>query len=267
MGLPALKSGRLLELTVSQLIEVAQSIGLSYGGLRKAELIDSISSALKGSMSNEGQSIRYISSIDLGFRNFAHAHLQVNFSSSDKSNNKPRLLCWESVDLDLADSFDPRQFVQHMDRCFHRLFEPIKSRKDSTLFLVERQSFRGGGLRMIPGPIIMVNRIETALHHHLLMDQVQAIDPRQISHSMQWSKKEASLKRSNREKKIQSISTVDNYCKNSNDSPVIIPNDLREKYLSMRKRDDLADALIQAVVYLQWQYQMFQLTKSLYSVS
>lgn len=324
------------KLTLSELKDLARSIGLSTSGLNKTKLFDSLYMAASTPLNRNR-----IVSLDIGLRNFALAQVsslpeikkfpgslkpQTCMIDGDKISidsskiNRPILERWERLDLEVPSPYNPRIFAEHMRQFVDKTIFCEENKKPGTIFLVERQSFRGGGQFMIPGPIIMVNRVETMIHAMLLDRRVICIDAKTVAasfssisgsymseenagtifntdhhdtnkanlHSQSESfvafkpenglipslnsqiiVKQDRINQNNGNQRQQGTHTSRNHhgsIKKKNvasiivdelvervDLPVIIPNHLKKMYVDSQKKDDLADSLLQALVYLKWQ--------------
>lgn len=231
------------------LVASCKGCGVSYSG-RKAEIAERLLATLHESMRPESTP-GCISSIDLGVRHSAHA-----FFDARHDRTRPALTRWEKLDVQLPASFQPRAYAEQI----HSLAAFLTSHDQidqHTTFLIERQSFRGGGLRMIPGSIITVNRVEAQLHCFLLGRHVVPIEPRLVAALYGW---EAGAK------KKAAVAMVDAMCASPDTAPVAISPALVAMYTSQAKRDDLADALLQGLAYMRWHANMEKLRDRLISL-
>jgi hypothetical protein len=186
-------------------------------------------------------------SLDIGVFNFAKAIIKV------PKSGRPVLLEWDRFSLDLPALYHPRSHALKL-QAFAQELVANKSLTERTVFLIEKQSTRGGGMRMIPGNILNVNRIEVQLHCFLLDHHVYSVDPRNVA---------ALYGLTVRDKKQAAISQVETFCKG--DAPVDIPPDLIDAYRRERKRDDMADSLLQGLAHIEWQTNLGRLRDDLYS--
>jgi len=177
-------------------------------------------------------------SIDLGYKNFATAVVQVNECNSS-------VLAWTKEDLHLPETFDPRQFAQASFELASRL-KGIAQQFRDPIFLIERQRHRSMGAAAIPEIIINITRLEVQLHCFLLDHFVASIDPKRVAFTFDLQ--------SGAQKKKDAIRLVKDVIaqKALLDNKVLIPSDLVTYFEQQKKQDDLSDALLQAIAYISW---------------
>ncbi|PJF19378.1 Translation machinery-associated protein 22 [Paramicrosporidium saccamoebae] len=188
-------------------------------------------------------------SLDIGILNFAKAVIEV-----EKDGIRPILRKWEKTCLDLPATYHPRNSALCLREFAASLVADTSDQ--ASIFLIERQTFRGGGFRMIPGNILNINRIEVQLHCFLLEHNVFPINARSVASIFGLE---------SRNKKKHATKLVDDFCNDLAAAPIDIPSELASKYALERKKDDMADSLLQGLAFLTWRDNLEQLRHNLHS--
>ncbi|CAG8505275.1 13632_t:CDS:2 [Dentiscutata erythropus] len=197
-----------------------------------------------------------IISIDIGVKNFAYVHLTSNYQIID----------WKKLSFNL-DSFSPKSFFEKLQPIVHKTF---LSKENIDAFIIERQSF----YKRISMDVQSVITIELMLYA-LLSDrvkdplQVQSIHPLSVSNYLntmlkaeeqnqhfhsdrmtRWFQEQGKKTEIRKYLGTKKLSTT--LARNwINDHLHLCSNELVKYFLESKKKDDLADCLLQGFVYLE----------------
>lgn len=247
--LPPLFCPDLYKNLVIQLKNLCRSVGVSPSGT-KTELIGRLRAQLEIPFPDRPWSII---SLDIGLLNFAKVKLDISDIAS-----QPTLTEWTKITLDeRLVGGQIREAAIAMRALCQSLTNEMGNNNDSdkgTVYLIEKQTFRGGGIRMIPGIVQKIKTIETQLHCFLVDHNVVSIDPKMVASlfSLQAGRKKQDAVRL--ADKLIADSTLTGIT-----LPPIVPDSSRHYYQNHSKRDDLADALLQALAYHQWRLNLEKL--------
>lgn len=211
-----------MKLTVKELQLAARRCGLPSTGT-KLELSDRISL-----FHERSQPINRVVSIDMGTKNLAMAEI-----SEDKHVHRLQL-----KNLDLPAIYDPRAFS-----C--RIYDFVEAELASLKgpFLIERQRHRTAGCSAIPESVLRVNFVEIALHCYLRGRTIPIL-PDRVASTFALPK--------GREKKKVAVETVKSMLK---DKSLKMNQDCEEAFKNSKKQDDLSDAILQGLAFLEWRQQ------------
>lgn len=193
---------------------------------------------------------RPVLSIDIGFRNMAYCLVQPGGKRS-----KSKVLDWDRADLDVPSSYSPAEYSMSVRQFVDRL-----PREEAGVCLVERQRFLSSGISQIPLPILKSSVIEALLHAlipstlSLTPDAVRSVLPRRVSqHFGLGAPRGSSLSISRRtaHKKREAVTLASALI--ALDGPVQCGAKYRRRFLAESKRDDMSDALLQALAWIEWQ--------------
>lgn len=204
-----------------------------------------------------------IVSIDIGIYNFAKATLQVD--PIDARCGRPRLTRWEKITMDANQTSDPRSMALMVADLAAKLRDAGEkaipmSETRLTEYLIERQTFRGGGTRMIPGIVQKINMIENQLHCFLLGEHTLCVDPRAVA--LLYSFRTGARKKRDAVNLVTSLISAAQDSKEASSQQVHtveVAPELVTFFREQEKKDDLADALLQALAHYQWRLNMAKL--------
>lgn len=238
---------------LSEIASFCRECGLPVAGT-KDTLSRSLVSAMTEHCFSTPRRPLQIVSLDLGLKNFAKSTITLH-PTRDKGE-RPKLVAWEKVSLNLPKVYHPRQNAQIL-----RSFSESIVRDDlvgaDRVILVEKQTFRGGGLCMIPGDIIALNRVELQLHCFLLDHRVESIEPRSVASLFGF--------RGSKNKKREAVEILTAWLEDDKGSPIEVPGELRAVFLAAEKKDDFADSLLQGLAYITWRNNLASLLDRLQS--
>lgn len=236
------------EFKLRELVSFCRQCGLPVAGT-KGKLSQALLSALV--MSSLFRLPSQIVSLDLGLKNFAKATIAV---AGELQAQKPRLLKWEKISLNLPKVYHARQNARLLKKFSETVLDDAHEISDR-IILVEKQTFRGSGLRMIPGDIISLNRVELQLHCFLLDHHVESIEPRSVAalFGLEMGKN----------KKKAAVEMVDQWLADDEKSPIEVPTELKSVFRHAEKKDDFADSLLQGFAYITWRNNLLTLLDKL----
>lgn len=214
-----------MALLLKQLQAHARASGVCIGG-RKEAIID----RLKQQWLVMGREpLERVVSVDLGFQNLAYAVV----------NREGVIEDWQRVTIDLPKEMNPASYAEV-------LYEFVQAKwaaylRPSSLFLLERQRFRPFAGSMTPEHILKINAIELQLHCYLRTHSLPIL-PQSVA-------KHHGLPHGPEKKKAA--------CHLVADLPCAQP--WLEQFNSERKRDDLADSLLQALAFWSWRKHLSQI--------
>lgn len=222
----------LLKLSLGELKAAANSCGLSPVG-RKSILADRLASQRSIPVYER------VISIDLGTKNLA-------LSEVSKDLQVHRL---ELHDLALPEAFSPQTFAAHIHSFVKHTFKG-----SDVPILIERQRHRTAGCRAIPESVLRVNFVECMLHCFLLQRAI-SVNPQRVS--LLFEHPEGA------KKKQASVTLVSKLIQ---DQSIRMPADLVGLFNDSKKKDDLADSILQALAFFQWQQASIAFKNSIHSV-
>lgn len=230
--------------------DICLKFGLCHTG-RKDELQNRILECLR----RQSTEIERLISIDIGLKNLATAIL------IPAQPNTLRLQSLEKISLNVDNTSDPRIMAGRVKDFCDSLYSKLGVQTKKDVFLIEKQTFRGGGNLMIPGIVQKLKLIEAQLHCFLLPHDTQGVDPRKVSCSLNFPEGKA--------KKKYAVSLMESWFRDrqldvgnylvsldlGTASPLLFCND--------RKKDDFADALLQGVSYWMWHQNIKKLKQQI----
>ncbi|RIB22849.1 ribonuclease H-like domain-containing protein [Gigaspora rosea] len=198
-----------------------------------------------------------IISIDIGVKNFAYVHLTSNYQIID----------WKKFSLDL-DSFNPKNFFEKLQPIVHKTF---LSKENVDAFIIERQCFRKRTSMNVQN-VITIELMLYALLCDRVKDplQVQSIHPFSVSNYLntmlkveeqnryfhskdfmtKWFQEQGKKTEVQKYLGKKTLSTI--LARNwINDHLHLCSGELAKYFLESKKKDDLADCLLQGFVYLE----------------
>lgn len=234
----------LLKFPAQKLKDICRGCGLSSMGT-KQELQTRISDAVI----NRPQYIRQLVSIDIGLKNFATAALTA------RSETVLQLKSLEKISLGIENTSNPHEIAIKLKALCDGLCTRLSL---DDVVLLERQTFRGGGKMMIPGIVQKLKLIEAQLYGFLLDQRIFGVDPRKVTSILGFPQ--------TARKKKYAVTLVEKLFSDGQISAgdvvinVDIPIHLRNAFTGDEKKDDLADALLQAISYWIWNLNIQKLS-------
>lgn len=237
---------------------LCRQCGISPAGT-KADMADRLAQACKPLPRHPWRII----SIDIGIRNFAKATLQID--PADPLCGRPKLTGWETISMDANQTGDPRSMATMVADVAAKLTrgegKTIPMGEESvTEYLIERQTFRGGGTRMIPGIVQKINMIENQLHCFLLNERTLCVDPRSVA--FLYSFRTGARKKRDAVNLVTSLISAAQGPREASTHQacsVEVAPSLATFFREQEKKDDLADALLQALAHYRWRLNMAKL--------
>ncbi|KAK9728616.1 hypothetical protein K7432_000892 [Basidiobolus ranarum] len=260
--------GHLDSLRVFELQERCRSYGISMGGSR-ADIVERIENFIFDFIGDRKGIPQNIISIDIGYRNLAYIHIDSSL----------RILDWRRIDLNVPDSYDPVKYAQVVND-----FVETLSNRGVGIYILERQSLRHSPTTMFEG-VIRSNLVEALIigSLHGRGYSIASINPATISSYLKSEKGSTLLRNSgivytdriNKLKLLAPLLSGKQYnskrytVKKTNHVGVVkhllktkqtiqCPDHLEEMFLTEKKKDDLADCLIQSLVWYEWQHTKVQ---------
>jgi len=117
--------------------------------------------------------------------------------------------------------------------------------------LIERQRHRTHGAAALPETLLKVNMMEVQLHCFLLGKSISVL-PEHVSKYFGLRTKTISKKKAAVEL-VEELLVKDNRLF-GNENPIML-----KRFKDEKKRDDMADALLQAKAFLDWRYNFYQM--------
>ena len=195
---------------------------------------------------------RSIVSFDIGYRNLAHVKLDHHNSVVE----------WVRTDLQLED-FHPSKTVPVIRNYMKQCILPMLDDGVETIML-EQQRYRQNSAPNVFEHTIRVNSIEAMLWYALY----EAVDGRSISLESisrqavdrmwrsEWEEvhplpEDTSAPQRNRHKKIACVKLVDHWLDEGERIHLSRP-ELKATFKAEKKKDDMADCLLQAMTWYRW---------------
>lgn len=190
-------------------------------------------------------------SIDLGLKNLALCELHLlppqKTDPRDASLQAVEVKKWELLPVDFPQVYHPQSYASHLKDFAHAhnlitAASGTSSKDDSVMVLLERQRHRTLGAKSVCETIMRLVFLEIQLHM-LLLGQARSILPRTVGAF--WS-----LPMGAKSKKGAAVDVVHRLMSKSRGSFLRFAS--FEAWTKAKKRDDLADALLQALSFSQW---------------
>jgi hypothetical protein len=189
-----------------------------------------------------------ILSIDLGIKNFALCSINTDYKINE----------WKRLEVELPEYYDPVSFALKIRDLVKDSIEPLLLgdilNESSTVVLIERQRHRTRGAAALSESILKVNFIEVQLHCFLLGKSISVL-PDYVSKYFGIQKKK-DVKKS---KKKAAIELVEVLLSNENSFLGKENPNMLKRFQDEKKKDDMADALLQAKAFLDWRYNFYQM--------
>lgn len=200
--------------------------GLATSG-KKADLLSRLNNGFQSPM---GTKFKQIMSLDLGYKNCAMAII-------DRDNH---ILHWQLHSLtdkeDSENSLSVRQIAKATQSFYNLHLTPHLN--SSTLVVIERQRYRSGGQKSVLEAALKNVLMESVLSVLIEEKQLVSVEPKAVA--KYWGLPEGYA-----EKKKAAVRLVADRIKDLNSSNI-------EVFQSSKKKDDLADALLQAWAVREW---------------
>ena len=228
----------------ADLKRLCKDCGLSTTGTKQA-LSDRIASHLENV-----KPLSNIISLDLGYQNLAMAHIE------QVHNNKWELREWRRFSISIPSPMCPRLLALNVKSAL----SDIAPQDSSSILLVEQQRQRSLGAHILE-PILLVLKIE-ALTYGFFPESAYPVLPTKVSEHFRLDFFiDTDCKKA---KKLASVKYVQSHIFDSTINHLIsIPERFKMLFDREKKKDDLADSLLQALAYSQWHNNSLVLQKHL----
>lgn len=222
-------------LKATQLKELNRALGLPLSGTKPV---------LQSYLTNlEYRTPRRILSFDMGIRNLAFCVIEPPKDlSAPKCKQLYRAASWKRKQLEV-----PPSSAEFAALAKNTVSEMLEKHPEVDTILIEKQRWRSGSAPAIQQWTVAVNTFEGMLHacFACLMDpkkqRVESVDPQQVVRY--WGLKDITKK--NRPKVLQAM-LEKKLLRIEGDT------EMWEEKLSLGKKDDLTDCLMQAVAWTRW---------------
>lgn len=216
--------------------------------------------------------IQNIVSLDLGYQNLAMAHLSAKPKTTSETHHgiKWELKEWRRFSINVPSPICPRRLAQNVKEAL----EPIRMLNlppASSVLLVEQQRQRTMGACVLER-ILLILKIEALIYAYFPNLAFPVLPARVSEHfanekkcddqsQVDENKRQRRVNNNNREKKQDAIRLVQSLLDASPNGALDIPDQLKSVFKRERKKDDLADSLLQAWAFSQWHINSLLLQK------
>lgn len=229
-----------MKLKVAEIQSICRSIGVQTSGT-KQEVVDRLVDHIDQTLSQPPP--QSVLAIDVGTANMGFIHIE-----SDWKANSRRIIDWNVLHPSLPTTYQPVQYVQELQSL---LDTNLPSSFDTVL--VERQSWR----RAVPHSILRSTAFEAMLVGMMAsrLKSIKSVLPTAVATHFDLNGSDAAASRRYTQKKRNAVAVAQGIL-----GGIECPPMLKKRFMEAKKKDDMSDALLMAIAYLDWHHSIQKLS-------